>query len=344
MPFDPISYAKTDVRILEDGYIKLFKACDPKGLKVWTYARDLVYAGKLTWDDVVKFANDVKNADILAHEFNKNIYFTDDEIAFILNSANLAVDKAASILNSANLAVDKGASIFNSANITVDRVASIFNSANITSSKVRQILLNPNLSAMRTAEIFAKLSNTRKNEIATYVDEFDTLNTDYWTHREGTSQQVSNSAAYSGSSGLRLYYDTDKPYHTDVGHEFAVPRNEVIVEFYWRNTSSDTSDPDRGGLHIEPAFHETNIVVVRVHPDKIDAQIEGATKTISGSFTNVWKQITVVIKPDNTAAIAIDGVCEFSGTVTNTAGAVRLGIAGFSHEEHLDLFRIIEPS
>ena len=302
MPFDPISYAKTDVRILEDGYINLFKACDPKGLKVWTYARDLVYAGKLIWDDVAKFANDVKNTDILAHEFNKNIYFTDDEIVSILNSAN------------------------------------------ITSSKVRQILLNPNLSAMRTAEIFAKLSNTRKNEIATYVDEFDTLNTDYWTHREGTSQQVSNSAAYSGSSGLRLYYESDKPYHTDVGHEFAVPRNEVIVEFYLRNTSSDTSDPDNGGLLIETAIHETDIVKVIVYPDKIDAWIEGATKTISGSFTNVWKQITVVIKPDNTAAIAIDGVCELSGTVTNTAGAVRLSIAGFSHEEHLDLFRIIEPS
>ena len=126
MPFDPISYAKTDVRILEDGYIKLFKACDPKGLKVWTYARDLVYAGKLTWDDVVKFANDVKDADILAHEFNENMYFTDDEIASILNSANLAVDKAVSILNNAN--------------ITADRVASIAGSINITSSRIKEIL------------------------------------------------------------------------------------------------------------------------------------------------------------------------------------------------------------
>ena len=64
------------VRILENDYIELFKAGDSTGLKVWTYARDLVYAGKLTWDDVAKFANDVKNADILAHEFNNCLLYT----------------------------------------------------------------------------------------------------------------------------------------------------------------------------------------------------------------------------------------------------------------------------
>jgi len=147
MPFDPISYAKAlklksmDVRILEDDYIELFKACDPTGLKVWTYARDLVYLGKLTWDDVAKFANDVKNTDILAHEFNENMYFTDDEIASILNSANLAVDKAASILNSTNITADRVDSIASSINITSSRIEEILDTGLLTDVDKREALL-----------------------------------------------------------------------------------------------------------------------------------------------------------------------------------------------------------
>ncbi len=185
-----MTYVVADVRILEDDYIELFKAGDPTGLKVWTYARDLVYAGKLTWDDVAKFANDVKDVKRLAFEFNGNVYFFDDEIASILNSANLAADKAAYILN--YFAADKVASMFNSA-ITVQRASSIISSGNLSGTKLIDILISSNLDKDRAASIlegstrfvrysFESDENWTLGETHSNIPAQITTNTSYVTH------------------------------------------------------------------------------------------------------------------------------------------------------------------
>jgi len=184
----------TSIYSIEQEYIDKFKAGDPAGLKVWTYARDLVYAGKLTWDDVVKFANDVKNADVLAYEFDKNMYFTDDEIVSILNSANLTADKAAYILNSAN--------------ITVERASSIISSGNLSGTKLIDILISSNLDKDRAASIlegstrfvrysFESDENWTLGQTHSYIPAQITTDAKYVTHgsqafKNGGSGRVDN--------------------------------------------------------------------------------------------------------------------------------------------------------
>jgi len=167
MPYTPPP-AVVGARSLEDSYIALFKAGDPRALKLLPYVRVLVKAGKLTWDDVAKFLNDVVAVedvgyDQIASAFNADPtvlieepipHFTVDEVASILNSANFEVGKAASIINSANLTADRAASIFNHANLSVEKIASICEHANLEADKAASIFESANLAVSKVASIF----------------------------------------------------------------------------------------------------------------------------------------------------------------------------------------------
>jgi len=157
-----------DASSLEDQYIGLFKAGNSKGIKLLPYVRALVHEGRLTWDDVAKFLNDVVAVvevgyDQIASAFNSDPtvflespipHFTVDEAALILNSANFEVEKAASVVNSANLTVDRAASIFNHANLAVEKIASICDHANLTADKAASIFNSTNLDISKAASIF----------------------------------------------------------------------------------------------------------------------------------------------------------------------------------------------
>lgn len=203
---------------------------------------------------------------------------------------------------------------------------------------------------------FKYLDYVTKNSIsipgmAVRLDEFDTLDTNYWTHIEGTEVEVSEKAKYSGNYGLRLYYSDGEPWHADVGHTFKTKRNKVIVKVWWRNTSDDDQDPDRGGLYIseeivKPHTDEKGVASITVYPNYIALGVggKGVVKKIPGSWSNVWVELGILINEKNIVYFYVNGQIYGPYVTAYTAGCVKLGMAGYHHEEHADVFRIVEPT
>jgi len=135
-PYTPPS---VDAGSLESSYIALFKAGDVRAIKLWNHARDLVYAGLLTWDDVAKFANDVMAADTLAFYFNHDDYFNIAEVASILNSANITPSKVVQVLASPCLDGARVDSILSHENLGADRLQQILYEAAFNSELVEAL-------------------------------------------------------------------------------------------------------------------------------------------------------------------------------------------------------------
>jgi hypothetical protein len=133
---------------LEDNYISLFKAKDPRAARVFPASYSLYASGKLTVDEIAAYANDVLDTGYIAHVFED--IFPASFCALIMNSANFSVSKAASVLNHVNTSSAKAASILDSVNISSSKASLILEDANLTDLKASSILSNANISADRT--------------------------------------------------------------------------------------------------------------------------------------------------------------------------------------------------
>ena len=89
-----------------------------------------------------------------------------------------------------------------------------------------------------------------------FEDKFDTLNTSYWTHREGSSQTIVTDYYTSPPSSLKLYYGSGSPWHADVGHALTtaeLPNTDerlIIEAKVLVLTNNPGSDPKRAGVGI----------------------------------------------------------------------------------------------
>jgi hypothetical protein len=151
-----------DAGALEDSYISLFKAKDPRVARLLEHAELLYSAGKLTADDVAGFISDVLvYVPTIAYAFER--FFTTSFLAAVLNSASFSASKAASIVNDANLSVSKAATIFNDANLSASRAVSILKDANITADRAQAILYS-----MADQSFFDKLMAIIVDEASDY--------------------------------------------------------------------------------------------------------------------------------------------------------------------------------
>lgn len=169
-------------------------------------------------------------------------------------------------------------------------------------------------------------------------DSFDTLDTAFWTHREGGSVGTSTDTYVSSPSSLKLYYGTDRPWHADAGGSLPA-RTFWIMEFWWKNSGTDTSpDPDRGGGSLlTGGAHGTGVIGVTVSPNKI-GYTGGVTET--GSFSNVWLHFRYVY--DNGEKFLyrdVNGEWVLKSHVVDTPvtiDTVKFAISGYYHAEYAD--------
>jgi len=264
-----------DAGALEDSYIELFKARDPRAARLWEYAEILYSAGKLTADDVAGFINDVLlYIDKIAYDFDR-VLFSVDFVAKILDSANLSADKAASILDNANLSVDKA--------------ASILDNANLSETKLQAILDNENLSIQRGQEIVDAMSNkekigtggrrgyladdwednklTNRDRAATLATTFDRIFQKFrpeWDTVSGTPE-VSNG---------RLFFDNSL--------EMQVPSDFVVGAWQFKFEWSESSDTDESYCFIRFMYVDDD----NTYFLKLDAFVSAETRNGLGKIVN----------------------------------------------------------
>jgi len=207
------------------------------------------------------------------------------------------------------------------------------------------VKLEPNSKELNIAfgNEMAYMSNyNNSNEIFNFYryDPFDTFDTNFWTHVEGTSVGVSSNTYVSPPTSLRLYYSAGAPWHADAQASLPTGLPYWYMEWWWKNTSSDTIDPDRGGGGLIKQINYYNVGMTIVYPNKID-YIIGRTVVYTeyGNFTNVWLHFKIIY---NNGQVKIyreingDWVLKASGTSPEGVGAIILGMAGYNHEEYVD--------
>ncbi|MEM2190758.1 MAG: DUF2341 domain-containing protein [Archaeoglobaceae archaeon] len=185
-----------------------------------------------------------------------------------------------------------------------------------------------------------------------FEDKFDTLNTSYWTHREGTSQTIVTDYYVSPPSSLRLYYGTGSPYHADVGHALTTAElpnadEKLIVEAMIRNSGTDpstASSPDRGGIGLWNATtHSGSNLEVTVFIDVVRVHYSGTiVAQITSSNQNIWRHIKIeYTRATNTVTGYFEGIRLANTSLVYTGNLfVALNITGYSHEERFDDFRL----
>jgi len=178
--------AVADAGSLEDSYIAMFKAKDPRATRIFPYAEMLYNANKLTADDVAAFINDVLvYTPKIADDVEK--LFSAPFLASVFNSDNLTVSKVASIFNHANLSASKIASICDSPNITSAKLKAILDTGVFTDAdKIGAILGGDSLavsdavshieSAIYTDDLYAGAFNSTYLSVAKAVSIFDNVN------------------------------------------------------------------------------------------------------------------------------------------------------------------------
>ena len=169
-----------------------------------------------------------------------------------------------------------------------------------------------------------------------FFDDFEVFNTAFW---DTTHSTVEVSNGY-----LRIYYGTGDPWHGCAQHTYGSAQDNLFYTVRWRNPSSDTGDPDRGGIYLENGHGTAGPGGIRVHPDKVEIVVGGGTvKTISQDNINIWRTLGIGVT-GSTVNLYVDGDLEYSTTTHNPATypltSVRLAMSGYNHEEHADDFRV----
>jgi len=170
-------------------------------------------------------------------------------------------------------------------------------------------------------------------------DPFETLDRSFWTHVHGTWVGVTSETHISPSKSLKLYYEWGDPWHADVQASLPSERKIWLVEVWWKNPSTDTRDPDRGGASLREAIDGAGVVGFTVYPNKIDYGAGGNSVTEYGSFSNVWLHFKIVYENGFCKVYREENgkwVLKVQGYTSRSVGAISLSMCGYVHSEYVD--------
>jgi len=283
-----------------------------------------------------------------------------DKIAAILDGDSLTANDVATHINSGIYTNDLYASAFDSNYLSADKAASILNSDNLSADKAASILENTNLSLSRMLDILHNMGNTAKREeiLRNFTDEgvkrifeegltleredkFDSLDSNYWTHNEGSGERTIDTSRYvSASSSLRISRGDFgvSPYHDDVGHDFG-SLGDGSVRVYMQE-DGEGIDPC-GRLVLEDDIHGNLVASITLYPDRVRYNVEGSNIAEETDISaDTWYEFGIAVR-NSIVFFLRDSQIRYARNLSTYTQfkAVRLSTLGYNTNEFFDDYK-----